>query len=56
LATNVWEQSLAGGLPKQLTHFDSGEISDFSWSSDHQRLLMTRGVSNSDVVLLTRFH
>jgi hypothetical protein len=52
-ATNIWEQSLAGGDPKQLTNFTSGLIFDFTWSSDHQRLLMTRGDVTSDVVLLS---
>jgi eukaryotic-like serine/threonine-protein kinase len=52
-ATNIWEQSLAGGDPRQLTNFTSGLIFDFTWSSDHQRLLMTRGDVTSDVVLLS---
>jgi Tol biopolymer transport system component len=30
-ASNIWEQSLSGFKPKQLTHFNSGEIFDFSW-------------------------
>jgi eukaryotic-like serine/threonine-protein kinase len=55
-ATNIWEQSLAGGKPKQLTKFASGLIFDFSWSSDHRRMLLTRGDVTSDVVLLTNVH
>ena len=51
-ATNVWEQALEGGKPKQLTKFTSGRIFDFSWSSDSRRLLLTRGDVTSDVVLL----
>ena len=54
-ATNVWEQPLAGGVPKQLTKFTSGEIADFNWSSDYKRLLLTRGTVSSEVVLLSRF-
>jgi Tol biopolymer transport system component len=54
-ATNLWEQSLRGGRPKQLTNFIAGEVSSFSWSSDHQRLLLTRGNITSDVVLLHNF-
>jgi Tol biopolymer transport system component len=42
-ATNVWEQPLHGGKPKQLTKFTSGRIFDFSWSSDNRRLFLTRG-------------
>lgn len=49
---NIWEQSLAGGPPKQLTKFTSGKIFDFNWSSDHTKLLLARGEITSDVVLL----
>ncbi|HKV76961.1 MAG TPA: winged helix-turn-helix domain-containing protein [Candidatus Sulfotelmatobacter sp.] len=52
-ATNLWEQPLAGGKPKQLTKFTSGRILDFNWSSDHRRLLLTRGDVTSDVVMLS---
>jgi Tol biopolymer transport system component len=52
-ATNIWEQSLVGGEPKQLTKFTSGLIFDFDWSSHHERLLLTRGDIASDVVLLS---
>jgi len=49
--TNIWEQSLAGGKPKQLTRFNSGRIFDFTWSSDHETLFFTRGDVTSDVVM-----
>ena len=52
-ASNILEQPLAGGKPKQLTKFTSGLIFDFRWSSDHQRLLLTRGDVTSDVVLIS---
>jgi Tol biopolymer transport system component/DNA-binding winged helix-turn-helix (wHTH) protein len=52
-ASNIWEQSLSGFKPKQLTHFNSGEIFDFSWTADHEHLLMTRGQSKRDVILLS---
>jgi Tol biopolymer transport system component len=42
-ATNIWEQKLTGGQAKQLTGFTSGLIFNFSWSSDHTKLLLTRG-------------
>jgi DNA-binding winged helix-turn-helix (wHTH) protein/Tol biopolymer transport system component len=51
-AANIWEQSLAGGPPKQLTKFTSSNIFDFNWSSDHTKLLLARGEITSDVVLL----
>lgn len=50
--TNIWEQPLIGGRPRQLTSFSSGQIFDFNWSSDHNRLLLTRGTKSSDVILL----
>jgi len=54
-ATNVWEQPLAGGVPKQLTHFASERIFNFNWSPDGKRLLVTRGNFSSDVVLISNF-
>jgi Tol biopolymer transport system component len=52
-ASNIWEQSLSALKPKQLTHFNSGEIFNFCWTADHEQLLMTRGQSKRDVVLLS---
>jgi Tol biopolymer transport system component/DNA-binding winged helix-turn-helix (wHTH) protein len=52
-ASNIWEQSLSGFKPKPLTHFNSGEIFDFSWTADREHILMTRGQSKRDVVLLS---
>jgi Tol biopolymer transport system component len=52
-ATNLWEQPLAGGRPKQLTKFTSGQIFDFSWTADGKQLLLCRGSTTSDVVLLS---
>lgn len=51
--TNIWEQPLAGGSPKQITNFTAGSIFDFNWSPDGKRLLMSRGEVSSDVVLLS---
>ena len=51
--SNIWEQPLGGGKPRQLTHFTSGHIFDFTWSADRTRLLVTRGRVTSDAVLLT---
>lgn len=52
-ASNIWEQPLSALKPKQLTHFNSGEIFDFSWTADYEKLLMTRGQSKRDVILLS---
>jgi hypothetical protein len=53
-AANVWGQPLAGGAPKALTDFKSEVIRAFDWSHDWQ-LAVSRGVVNSDVVLITGF-
>jgi Tol biopolymer transport system component/predicted Ser/Thr protein kinase len=55
-ATNVWEQRLTGGTPHQITHFDSGQIFDFSWTRDGQQLLLAKGEWTSDVVLISNFN
>ena len=51
-AANIWEQPLAGGQPTQLTKFTSGQIFDFTWSQDRKQLLLTRGETTTDIVLL----
>ena len=51
--TDVWEKPLAGGEPRRITHFGSGETSDFHWSRDGSRLLVVWGPTSDDVVLLS---
>ena len=53
--SNIWQQGLTGGAPRQVTHFDSGEIFDFEWSRDGRQLALTRGSENSDVILMSNF-
>ena len=53
--TNLWEQSLDGTEARQLTKFASGLIWESSWSSDHKQLLLIRGETRSDVILLNNF-
>ena len=55
-AGNVWEQSLSGGDPHQITHFTSGLTFDFSWSRDGKQMLLSRGDRTSDVVMISNFH
>jgi Tol biopolymer transport system component/DNA-binding winged helix-turn-helix (wHTH) protein len=50
--TNLWEQPLTGEAPRKLTDFSSGQVFDFSWSTDRRHLVMARGTRSSDVVLL----
>jgi Tol biopolymer transport system component len=50
---DVWEQPLTGEAPIQITHFGSGEVSDFHWSRNGKRLLVVWGSPSDDVVLLS---
>jgi eukaryotic-like serine/threonine-protein kinase len=54
-ATNVWEQPLAGGEPRQVTDFTSGRIFGFSCSRDGKALLVAKGSDTRDVVLISNF-
>ncbi|MBI3644907.1 MAG: PD40 domain-containing protein, partial [Acidobacteriales bacterium] len=54
-ATNLWEQPLTGGEPRQITTFPSGRIFDFAWSRDGKQLLLTKGNQSSDVILIRNF-
>ena len=53
--SNIWQQKLTGGPPKQITNFESGLIFDFEWSPDGGQLALTRGSLSSDVVLISNF-
>jgi hypothetical protein len=53
-AGNVWEQPLAGGPPKPVTHFTSDKIFSFDWSPDG-RLALSRGTAATDAVLIKNF-
>jgi hypothetical protein len=52
---NIGEQQLAGGPPKQRTHFASEEVMHFDWSPDGTQLLVARGPSRRRVFLLSNF-
>jgi serine/threonine protein kinase/Tol biopolymer transport system component len=53
-AGNIWSQSLDGAPPVQLTRFQSDRIFWFAWSRDGKQLASARGVTVSDVVMITR--
>jgi Tol biopolymer transport system component len=53
-AVNVWEQPVAGGPPKQVTHFTSDIIFFFDWFQDG-RLVLSRGTQRIDAVLIKNF-
>jgi eukaryotic-like serine/threonine-protein kinase len=50
--SDLWRQPLSGGPPKQFTHFPSGLIYDFAWSTDGKTLVAARGTLSADIVLL----
>jgi len=49
---NIWSQPIAGGTPKQITHFNSEGIGDFDLSRDSKRIVMSRGTFKQDVLLI----
>jgi hypothetical protein len=51
---NIWEQPVAGGPPKPVTHFTSDRIFSFDWSRDG-RLALSRGTTPRDAVLIKNF-
>jgi eukaryotic-like serine/threonine-protein kinase len=54
-ATNVWEQKLTRGEPRQVTNFSSGQIFDFAWTRDGKTLLLAKGDVTRDVVMISNF-
>jgi Tol biopolymer transport system component len=50
--SNIWEQPIDGGVPRQLTHFGENLIFAFSLSTNGKLLACIRGTEASDVVLL----
>jgi hypothetical protein len=52
--TNFVEQPIAGGPPRQLTHYTSGHIFSYAISRAGQ-LAIARGTQSSNVVLIRNF-
>jgi serine/threonine protein kinase len=52
---NLWIQPLAGGKPRQLTNFSSDRIYSFDWSTEGKQLVVARGSSSSDIVMISNF-
>jgi Tol biopolymer transport system component len=49
---NLWVQPLDASRGRQITNFDSEQISNFRWSPDGRSLCILRGHTDSDVVLI----
>jgi serine/threonine protein kinase/Tol biopolymer transport system component len=53
--SNIWQQPLGGGAPRQITHFKDAEILSFSWSADGSQVVCVRN-SKAYIPLLFRLH
>ncbi|MEJ7847837.1 MAG: DPP IV N-terminal domain-containing protein [Pyrinomonadaceae bacterium] len=53
--TNVWSFPLDDKPPKQLTDFKTEQIYNFAWSADGKQLVLARGTTTSDVLLISNF-
>ncbi len=54
-ACNIMLQPVDGGDPRPLTDFTSGQIYNYSYSSDGSRLFLARGYAVSNAVLIRGF-
>jgi Tol biopolymer transport system component/DNA-binding winged helix-turn-helix (wHTH) protein len=51
--SNLWRSPLDGGAPVRLTSFTTDQIFRFAWSRDGKHLACERGMTISDVVLIS---
>jgi serine/threonine protein kinase len=49
---NLWSFPIKGGKETQLTDFSLGNLRNYAWSADGKRILIIRGIVNSDLVLI----
>ncbi len=54
--SNLFEQPLDGGNPKQISSFKGERIFGFDISPDGRQIVFLRGAINSDVVMISNFH
>jgi Tol biopolymer transport system component len=52
-AANLWTRPLDGGPPRQITNFNSDQIFTFDWMRDGKQIICVRGVSQTDVILMS---
>ena len=50
--SNIWEQPISGGPPRQITSFEGVDLFSFDWSPDGKQLTFSRGLQARDVVLV----
>ena len=51
---NIWVQPIDGGPAKMYTNFSEEYMGFFSWMPDGKSLVVSRGHSSADVVLITQ--
>lgn len=51
-SSNLRQQPIDGGAPRQLTDFNLEQIWNFDFSADHQRMVLARGSINTESVLI----
>jgi len=50
---NLWKLPLDGSPPQPITKNNSGRIIfNFSWSADGERLFITRGIVNNNLIVI----
>jgi Tol biopolymer transport system component len=49
---NLWRQPLDGSPATQITDFKSGRIFNFQWAADGRRLLIARGNTTNDLIVI----
>lgn len=49
---NIWRQPLDGSTPSAITDFKSGRIFNFAWAADGKSLLLARGNTVNDLLLI----
>jgi len=49
---NLWRLPVDGSAPSPITEFKSGRILNFAWSIDGKSLLIARGNTNNDLVMI----
>jgi Tol biopolymer transport system component len=49
---NLWRQPLDGSEPRPITDFKTGRIFNFAWGTDKKSLLIARGNTTSDLLLI----
>ncbi|MGQ0542858.1 MAG: protein kinase domain-containing protein [Blastocatellia bacterium] len=51
-AQNIWRQPADGSPATQITDFKSGKILNFAWTEDGKEMIIARGNTNNDLILI----